>query len=126
MRVLIVEHNIDLAKLWARFLMRQGADVQLAHSQEQALEVLRFEDFDALVLELVLPDGGAIAIADYAAYRLPNAPVITVTNSTFFSDSSIFELMPNARGIMRQPLNPSDLVAMLEHYQSRPLAALRA
>ena len=116
MRVLIVEHNEELGRLWAGFLERQGATVTVATSQKSAIAAMRFDEFDALVLELVLPDGGAIAISDYASYRFPEAPIITVTSGSFFSDGSIFELIPNARGLMRTPLRPSDLAAMIEHY----------
>jgi len=77
MRVLIVEHVEDLGRLWASFLERNGLTVTLATSQKEAIDKMRFNEFDALVLELVLPDGGAIAISDYASYRFPNAPIIT-------------------------------------------------
>lgn len=115
MKVLIVEDNEDLGSIWARFLARQGLTVTLAASQREAMEIMRFNDFDALVLDLVLPDGGAIAISDYATYRYPDIPIITVTSGNFFSDGSIFELMPNARGLMRTPFQPDDLAAILEH-----------
>ena len=46
--------------------------------------LFRFEDFDALVLDLVLPDGGAIAISDFATYRYPDVPIIAVTCISFF------------------------------------------
>ncbi len=116
MRVLIVEHNEDLGRIWASFLERNGLSVTLATSQTEAVDKMRFSEFDALVLELVLPDGGAIAISDYASYRFPDAPIITVTSSSFFSDGSIFDLIPNARGILRTPLRPDDLAAMITHY----------
>lgn len=116
MRVLIVEHNADLGRLWSRFLRRRGVEVDLATSQAEAVKCLRFNDYDALVLQLVLPDGGAIAISDYATYRNPNIAIITVTNSGFFSDGSIFELIPNARTMLSTPLRPDDLCAMLEHF----------
>ena len=115
MKVLIVEHNEDLGRIWARFLERQGLDVELAGSQKDAIQKMRFSEYDALVLEIVLPDGGAIAISDYATYRFPNIPIITVTSGSFFSDGSIFDLMPNARGIMRTPFRVDDLAALLEH-----------
>ena len=115
MKVLIVEHNEDLGRIWARFLERQGLDVELAGSQKDAIQKMRFSDYDALVLEIVLPDRGAIAISDYATYHFPNIPIITVTSGSFFSDGSIFDLMPNARGIMRTPFRVDDLAALLEH-----------
>ena len=119
MRVLIVEHNEDLARIWARFLRRSGVEVHVAHCQKDAIAAMRFRDFDALVVELVLPDGGVIAISDYASYRFPDVPIVTVTDSNFFSDGSIFEVIPNARGIVRHPVGAGDLAAMLDHYSSQ-------
>lgn len=116
MRILIVQHNRGLSELWAKFLQRQGVEVKQAATQLAAIDLIRFEKFDALVLDLVLPDGGAIAISDYATYRCPDVPIIAVTSTRFFSDGSIFNLIPNARSLMRTPLRPDDLVAVLEHY----------
>lgn len=115
MRVLIVEHNADLGRIWGRFLERQGVVVTLATSQKDAIAAMRFDDFDALVIDLVLPDGGAIALSDYAAYRFPDIPIITVTSTNFFSDGSLFQIIPNARGVMRAPFRPDDLAALLHH-----------
>lgn len=119
MRILIVEHNVDLAQIWAGFLRRSGVEVEIATTQKDAIASMRFHDFDALVVELVLPDGGAIAISDYASYRYPDVPIVTVTDSRFFSDGSIFEVIPNARGIVRHPVGPGDLAAMLDHYSAQ-------
>ncbi len=121
MRVLIVQNNLELGRLWANFLEREGMDVVLNQSQEQAIRTLRFNDFDALVLELVLPDGGAIAIADFATYKNKDVSIITVTSTSFFSDGSIFSIIPNARGMLHGPVKANDLAAMLTHYKEKAL-----
>lgn len=119
MRVLIAQHNIELGKLWAGFLKREGGDVTLVNSQSEALMQIRAQTFDALILEMVLPDGGAIAIADFAAYRQPDVPVITVNSSSFFSDGSIFQLLPNVHSVMQAPVDVSDLAAMISHLENK-------
>ncbi len=119
MRVLIAQHNGELGKLWAAFLTREHVEVTLAPTQGEALKQLRARNFDALVLEMVLPDGGAIAIADFAAYRMPDVPVITVNSSSFFSDGSIFDLVPNVQSVMQAPVAASDLAAMVEHLTNK-------
>lgn len=116
MRILLVQHDRGISELWAGFLQRHEIDVVSAYTQSAAIDLLRFEMFDALVLDLVLPDGGAIAISDYATYRYPDVPIVAVTSTSFFSDGSIFELIPNARSLMRSPVCPDDLAAVLEHY----------
>ncbi len=118
MKILLVQNNEGLADLWSGFLRRQGVDVIVAYTQSQAINVLRFHDFDALVLDVVLPDGGAIAISDYATYRQPDIPIVAVTSNSFFTDGSIFELIPNARSVLQSTLEPGDLAAVLDHYIS--------
>ena len=119
MRVLIAQQNAELGKLWAGFLEREGVSTTLVTSQGEALTQLRAQEFDALILEMVLPDGGAIAIADFASYRMPDVPVITVNSSSFFSDGSIFQLMPNVQSVMQAPVEGKDLAAMVSHLKSK-------
>lgn len=119
MRVLIAQQNAELGKLWAGFLEREGIKTTLVTSQGDALTQLRAQVFDALILEMVMPDGGAIAIADFAAYRMPDVPVITVNSSSFFSDGSIFQLVPNMHSVMQAPVDGKDLAAMVSHLKSK-------
>ncbi len=116
MKVLIVESNPDLGGLWQRHLQRQGADVSLVQTQEAAILALYGTDFEIIVLDLVLADGSALAVADFASYRRPDARVIFVTNTTFFSDGSIFAHSPNACAYVQSETPPEDLVAIVEHY----------
>lgn len=116
MNVLIVEGNPDLGLLWKRHLERQGAEVTLVHSQEEAILALYGTDFEIIVLDLVLEGGSALAVADFASYRRPDARVIFVTNTSFFSDGSIFAHSPNACAYVQSGTPPEDLAAMVEHY----------
>ena len=69
-----------------------------------------------------LPKGEAIAVADFASYRNPDLPIIAVTARGFFSDGAIFQLVPNARGLLRTPLRLDDMAALIEHYGGRRAA----
>lgn len=116
MRVLIVESNPELGKIWSRHLRRTGAEVELATDQAAAVHALRMQSYDVIVLDLVLEDGAALAIADFASYRRPGARVIFVTNTSFFSDGSIFNISANACAFVQSGTPPEDLAAMVEHY----------
>lgn len=115
MRVLVVQDNTDLGSVWCRFLQRNGVEACLATSELEASTALADERFDVMVLEPVLDGGGGLGIADIAAYRHPDMPIIAVTKSDFFSDGSIFSIIPNARGLLRAPIIPEDLIAYLKH-----------
>ncbi|MGB0797921.1 MAG: response regulator transcription factor [Planktomarina sp.] len=116
MRVLIVESNPALGQLWEGHLRRFGLDVALAQSQDSSIDIVRQEYFNVIVLNLVLGSGSALAVADYVSYRWPDTRIIFVTNSTFFSDGSIFNHSPNACAFVTQTTAPEDLAAMVDHY----------
>lgn len=119
MRVLIVESNGGLAHLWQRHLERSGVDVTVVSDQCAAIAHLQFECADVIVLDLFLSEGSAIAVADYASYRRPEARVVFVTNTSFFSDGSIFNHIPNACAYLETNTPPEDLAAIVEHYGNR-------
>ncbi|PWE32426.1 hypothetical protein DDZ14_10200 [Maritimibacter sp. 55A14] len=118
MRVLIVESNTTLGRIWQRHLERQGAEVELANTQSDAIAAIRDRPMNIIILDLVLADGSAFAVADFASYRRPDTKVIFVTNTSFFSDGSIFRHIPNACAFVQAELPPDDLCAMVEHYGS--------
>lgn len=116
MRVLIVESEDGLASIWQRHLQRLGMEVSRARGQADAISHLRAGETDVIILDLLLGEGSALAVADYASYRLPEARVIFVTNTSFFSDGSIFSFASNACAFVQSSTPPEDLAAMVEHY----------
>ncbi|MEP2531104.1 response regulator [Shimia sp.] len=116
MRVLIVENEYDLGKIWQSHMERLGVEANLVTSYAAAVTVLESEVYDVMVLDLVLENGAALALSDFAAYRHPDVQVVFVTNTTFFSDGSIFNHSANVCAFMPTGTPPDDLAAMVEHY----------
>ncbi|GAA6188971.1 response regulator [Litorivita sp. NS0012-18] len=116
LRVLIVESQPELGALWQRHVERLGAEVHRAHGQHDAISAMQIHAFDIIVLDLVLGEGSAFAVADFASYRHPATQVIFVTNTSFFSDGSIFRHVHNACALVQSDSPPEDLAAMVEHY----------
>ncbi len=116
MVVLIVASNPELSRIWARHLERLGHQTVVVHAQEDAVTYLRLNVVDVIVLDLMLKYGSAIAVADYASYRWPETRVVFVTNSTFFSDGSIFNHIPNAAALVQEQTPPCDLAAIVEYH----------
>lgn len=116
MNILVVESDAALGQIWCRHLERLGNTVQLATSEKQAIDLLRFSPFSVLVLDISTKNASVLAISDFATYRNPDVAIIVVTANSFFSDGSIFELIPNARGYLHTPIQPDDLAALVEHY----------
>ena len=119
MHVLIVESNFDLGDLWARHLSREGCEVTHVGTADEAINVLRSREVSVIVMDVILEEGSALAVSDFASYRQPQAKVVFVTNTTFFSDGSIFRHAPNACAFLRAATPVEDLTAVVEHYGAR-------
>ncbi len=116
MQTLIVQSNLSLGHLWKRHLERLDIDVMLTHSGADALALIQSFPFDVVVIDLMLSDQCAITVADMIAFRQPKANVVFVTDTTFFSDGSIFSLSANARAYVKSQTAPGDLAAIVQHY----------
>lgn len=119
MTILIVESNPDLAGIWRRHIQRCGQEVIVAHGQDAAVDVLQTSAVSLILLNVMLRDGSAFAVADYASYRHPGVRVLFVTAANFFSDGSIFNHVSNACAYMPVSTPPDDLAAMVEHYAAK-------
>jgi DNA-binding response OmpR family regulator len=122
MDVLIVENTPELGALWAKTLARQGIDAVVVTDEDAAIAHLHAQQPDVIVADLDLPGAGAMAVADYAAYRHPTTPVVFVTASSFFSDGSIFSHSPNACAFLPARTPPEDLAAVVEFHGRRKAA----
>lgn len=116
MQVLIVESRAPLAAIWSSHLERLGVTVRFAETAAEAIESLCLHPVDVIVLDLVLEGGNALTVADFAGYRRPDAKVIFVTDTDFFSDGSIFQVSPNAAGFWPIRARTEDLTALVEHH----------
>lgn len=116
MHVLVVEPNESVGRIWCDHMERQGAVTVLVKDQETAINALRFQRFDVLVINLLTPNCSVLSISDLATYRSPDIAIIVVSSNSFFSDGSIFDIIPNTRGFLNSPVAPDDLAAMVEHY----------
>src|SRR5256714_1681143 len=79
LRVLIVDDEEVLRDVLEVVLRREGFDVVLASSGEEALNVLDTEDVDLMILDVMLP--GISGIDTLRAVRIsnPNLPVVVIT-----------------------------------------------
>ena len=119
MKVLIVESECELGLIWQRALERLGVQVVLVTDQATAVQALRDQSFELIILDLVLENGSAFAISDIANYRRLAAQVMFVTNTSFFSDGSIFQHCSNACAYVQSATAPEDIAMMVTHYAAR-------
>lgn len=116
MKILIVQDNLALGQVWANHIHRMGIETTLVSATDAAVDALLASDFDAIVVNLVLKSGSAFSISDVAQLHQPKANLIFVTDTTFFSDGSIFAHAANVRAMLGTATPPEDLAAIVHHY----------
>ena len=123
MHVLIVEGDEKLGEVWKAHLVRRGLKVRLEKEFKGALKALRFFRPDVVVVDSTFEGAGALSIADYTYFELPESKVIFVTSDTFFSNGEMFSLTANGALTLGSRIPTADLAAIIEHYGARVKAA---
>ena len=123
MRLLLVEDEAEAAALVRTRLNGEGFAVDVAGSAEEARSALRITPYDAVVLDLRLPDGdGLEVLRDVRESRNPT-PVIVVMAGDMVGNR-VREVNDGADGYMVKPFALEELVARIGAVLRRPGAAL--
>ena len=112
MRLLIVEDDVKLVRALTRGLEAQGYGVEAAYDGDTGLERATEEDYDAIVLDVMLPGRDGFAVCE--ALRLSNrtVPVLMLTARTDVGDR-IRGLDMGADDYLVKPFDFGELVARL-------------
>jgi adenylate cyclase len=106
-RILVVDDNASNRDLLFRRLSREGHHVAKAASGRQALEILGVEDFDLILLDLMMPDLNGYQVLERlkADGRLHDVPVIMISGLQE-TDSVIRCIEAGAEDYLSKPFNP--------------------
>jgi len=117
MRVLIIEDNERLSLLLAEGLARRGFSCDAAGSLAEADDFLAVTGYDALVLDLGLPDGDGV---DWLrALTADHAPVLVLTARASIGER-VTGLDAGADDYMVKPADPDEIAARLRALLRRP------
>lgn len=79
MRILVVEDELRLATLVRRSLTEEGHAVDVAGTGEEVLDWVAVADFDALVLDVMLPGIDGLAVCRQLRQRRVQLPILLLT-----------------------------------------------
>ena len=113
-RILVVDDNESNLGLLSRRLAQDGHAVATASSGEQALAAMQADDFDLVLLDLVMPDMSGYQILELmkADERLRETPVIVVSGLDE-TDAAIRCIEAGAEDYLTKPFNATLLRARL-------------
>ena len=106
-RILVVDDNASNRDLLFRRLSHDGHHVARADSGRRALEILEVEDFDLILLDLLMPDLNGFQVLERlkADERWHDIPVIMISGLQE-TDSVIRCIEAGAEDYLAKPFNP--------------------
>jgi DNA-binding response OmpR family regulator len=123
LRLLVVEDNQRLSQAVAESLRAQGFAVDTAATASEGLRVWRAAEYDAAVLDLMLPDGTGLNALKEMRGRGNMTPVLILTALGTIEDR-VRGLDYGADDYLVKPFAMQELVARLRALLRRPGAAL--
>ncbi|HEY5623785.1 MAG TPA: response regulator transcription factor [Gammaproteobacteria bacterium] len=110
-RVLIIEDDSDLAAMVSEYLSGRGLEVVARGCVAAGLETLDAEAFDALILDVMLPDGDGFDVCRQVRAS-SDIPIVMLTARGEEMDR-IVGLELGADDYLPKPFNPRELLARL-------------
>jgi signal transduction histidine kinase/CheY-like chemotaxis protein len=112
-RILVVDDTKDALNMFVSLLRAAGATVFPASSMREALTVAARETINAVVTDLVMPDGDGlefiVALRDEANHQALPIVAMTALGSSMREAS----LQAGANAFLEKPVNPADLLRLL-------------
>jgi two-component system OmpR family response regulator len=122
MRLLVVEDDPSLGQVLRRALADDGYAVDLAAYAVDARHHLQTTTYDAVVLDLGLPDGDGLALCRDARAAGVTTPILVLTARDGLSDK-VAGLDSGADDYLTKPFDFPELAARLRALLRRPSAA---
>ncbi len=116
-RILIIEDEISIAELEKDYLELSGFEVEIEENGSRGLERALEEDFDLMILDLMLPGMDGFEIC--RRFReVKNTPIIMISAKKEDIDK-IRGLGLGADDYMTKPFSPSEMVARVKAHLAR-------
>jgi DNA-binding response OmpR family regulator len=111
-RLLLIEDDARLAEMVCDYLGRAGFRVSCAESGRAGLAMEAGESFDALILDLMLPDMDGLEVCRQIRHRRSQIPILMLTARGDATDR-IVGLEMGADDYLPKPFEPRELLARL-------------
>ena len=110
MRILVTDDDLVLLVLVRRLLKSEGHAVDIAGTCDEARALATSRSYDAMVLDLELPDGNSISLIGELRSAGVNAPVLMLT-ATDDAPTTVRALDAGADDYLTKPFDPAELAA---------------
>jgi signal transduction histidine kinase len=113
-KVLIVDDDQSLCHRLRKFLSNQAAEILTAYDGREALELLRQNEIDLILLDMVMPETGGSQVIDYISSQGLMTSIIVMTGYPS-TDSAVESLRKGVYDYLRKPFDLDELTTTVEN-----------
>lgn len=118
MRILLVEDDKDLSSAIKRILLHNNYDVDVAYDGVEALEFISFQEYQAIIMDLMIPKIDGITAIKKIRSSGNNTPILILTAKTEIDDK-VIGLDAGADDYLTKPFQIKELLARIRAISRR-------
>ena len=108
-KILIVDDEAYICTIISRFLEKEGFDCSVAHSVDEAIQVMRGKEIGLLITDINMPHKTGIELLQHTKTHHEDTAVIMVT-AVDDRDTAIYALHLGAFGYIIKPFNEKEML----------------
>ena len=112
MRILFAEDERDLNDIITKKLTSQGYSVDSVYDGEEAIDILSYTDYDAVILDIMMPKADGFAVLRALRSKGKNTPVLFLTARDSVQDR-VAGLDSGANDYLVKPFSVEELLARI-------------
>ena len=127
MRILIAEDEVELARGLKFLLEKQKFSVDIVHDGKDALEYFHMSDYDAAVLDIMMPEMSGLEVLEQIRREKSGVPIMMLTAKAEIEDR-VAGLEAGADDYLPKPFSTREFIARVkalvrrnENYRERVL-----
>ncbi len=118
MKILVVDDDIIVIRSCTRILETEGFEVTTVSGAEEALETMKKQSFDFLLVDVKMPKHDGLFLRSEIRKDYPEIPIIVMSGySTPETIADVFE--SGATQFIPKPFRPDELMKLIREVQQR-------
>lgn len=110
-KILVVEDNQSIVESMEYLLSREGFEVQIVGTKRQAIEYIKYNNYDLFLLDIELPDGTGFDICKHVK-SMSNKPIIFIS-ARIEESNIVYGLDIGADDYITKPFRNAELISRI-------------
>lgn len=121
--ILLVDDDPDIGLALSDYLQQEGFTVEMAATAQETLQKTQAHPYDAVLLDVGLPDRDGLDVLNELSHQHPNLPVILLTAFTALQKTGDPAILNKAFAYLTKPYNRNEVIKTLKRALSARTAA---